>query len=112
MEVGTTLLGRPSVPLPGVVSAFSGASLELWHNAMAMFTPEVAHWGSLAAFFDGIFLPYLIGGIAPGLIVAVASFFLSKPLIAAYQKARVARLKKRFEKKRELVRSRRTRPVE
>lgn len=113
MEIGTNMLGRPMVPLPEIFGDFSRASLEIWRNVVAMFTPAPTEWGNLSYFFDHVFLPYLIGGFFPGLVAALSAYVLSKPVIAAYQKARVARLKKRFEKRREAVRSRNiSRPVE
>ncbi len=113
MEIGSTLLGQPIVPLQDIAAAFSGASIELWRNFVAMFTDDITRWGRLGDFWRRIFLPYLVGGLAPGLAAGIASYFLSKPLISAYQKARVARLKKKFAKKREAVRSRTlSRPVD
>ena len=41
---------------------------------------------------DLIFLPYLVGGVLPGLITAGACYRLSLPLVAAYQKRRRERL--------------------
>jgi uncharacterized protein len=100
METGAFILGTPHVPLPGVVAAFSNASVELWRNVTAIFTPEVMHWGRLGAFFDVVFLPYLVGGILPGLVAALAAYFLSHPVIVAYQKTRIKRQKARYEKRR------------
>ena len=102
----------PPIPLPSVVAAFSDAAVELWRNVIAIFTPDVTHWDGLARFFHRVFLPYLVGGILPGIATAMAFYFLSNPLLAAYQKARVARLKKRFAKKREKVISRRMEAAE
>ncbi len=42
---------RMALPLPQIVAAFSNASLELWNNFTAIFTPEVTHWNRLADFF-------------------------------------------------------------
>ena len=44
-------------------------------------------------------LPYFVGGIAPGLVAALVSYYLTTPVITAYQKSRVKRLKKRYEKR-------------
>lgn len=112
MELGSWLLGQPHIPLPFLIESFSDASVELWRNMIALFTADPTHWGRLAQFFDRIFLPYLVGGILPGLATAMAFYFLSNPVLAAYQKARVARLKKRFAKKREKVISRRMEAAE
>ena len=112
MELGSWMLGLPPVPLPFVVTSFSDAAVELWRNLIAIFTPELTHWDLLLRFFDRVFLPYLVGGLLPGLATAIAFYFLSNPVLAAYQKARVARLKKRFAKKREKVISRRLEAAE
>ena len=74
---------------------------------MAIFTHVPTRWGSLSGFFWNFFLPYLIGGILPGIATATAAYFLTEPVLHTYQKARVARLKKKFAKKRERVVSRR-----
>ncbi len=108
MEVGAWILDRPPLPLPLVVSAFSDAALELWRNIMAIFTSAPTRWGSLSGFFDRFFLTYLVGGIVPGFVTAVAFYFLSNPVLHAYQKARVARMKRKFAKKREKIEKRRS----
>lgn len=112
MEMGSWILGMPPIPLPFVVSAFSDAAIELWRNILAIFTADINHWSGLGVFFRRVFVPYLVGGLIPGLVTAVAFYFLSNPLLSAYQKARVARLKKRFAKKREKVISRRLEAAE
>lgn len=112
MELGSWMLGAPHVPLPMLVTAFSDAAIELWRNLIAVFTPDVTHWDGLDRFYEQVFMPYLVGGILPGIATAAACYFLSNPVLAAYQKARVARLKKRFAKKREKVISRRMEAVE
>ncbi|WP_113910647.1 DUF2062 domain-containing protein [Roseovarius dicentrarchi] len=73
-----------------------GAMADLKHNFMAMFTDETAHWSKLAVFYDEVFLPYLIGGIIPGLICAIAAYYFSLPVILVYQKRRQARLKAKW----------------
>ncbi len=107
MELGSWMLGHPGLPLPLVLSSFSQASLDLWWNFLAMFTDRPTHWEGLAMFWHRVFQPYMVGCILPGIMAGTAAYILSNPLIAAYQKARVARLKKRFAKKREKVISRR-----
>lgn len=101
IELGSWMLGvHGGIPLPDIVGAFSRASVELWTNFTAIFTTETVHWNRFDRFFDRVFLPYLVGGIVPGIIVSVAAYAISLPIISAYQKARIKRLKKRFEKKR------------
>ena len=107
MELGLWMLRRPPIPLYQIVGAFSDAAVELWRNFMAVFSDVPTRWRSLSGFFGNFFLPYLIGGILPGIATATAAYFLTEPVLHAYQKARVARLKKRFAKKRGRVVSRR-----
>lgn len=107
MEIGSYILGIRALPLPLVLGSFSDAANDLWRNFVAIFTDDTAQWSGLIRFWDRIFLPYLVGGFLPGLAAAIASYFLANPLIAAYQKARVARLKKKFAKRRERAISRR-----
>ena len=103
MELGSWMLGRPPVPLPAIATAFSDAAVELWRNFMAVFTAAPTRWGSLSGFWSQIFFPYLVGGIIPGVATGLAAYFLTHPVLHAYQRARVARLKRKFAKKREKV---------
>ncbi len=77
---------------------FSGAAGDLWHNFIAIFTPERAHWGELHRFYDDVFFPWLVGGLIPGVICGAVCYYLSVPLIRAYQKRKAARLRKKMEK--------------
>lgn len=100
LELGSRILGLPNdMHLPQVVEAFSHALGDIWRNVKAVFTPEVAHWHGFGRFWQRVMLPYLVGGIAPGLVAAVVSYFVTTPVITAYQKSRVKRLKKRYEKR-------------
>lgn len=107
MEIGGFILGERPLPLPLVLGSFSDAANDLWRNIIAIFTGEKPQWAGLFRFWDRVFLPYLVGGFLPGLAAAIASYFLANPVIAAYQKARLARLKKKFAKRRERAISRR-----
>lgn len=100
VEFGAWMLGRPPIPLPRVVGAFSHATLELWSNLAAIFTVEATHWGRMSNFFIDIFLPYLVGGLIPGVIAGLAAYYVANPVIASYQRGRIHRLKERFERRR------------
>ena len=61
-------------------------------------------WQRLRIFFDEVFFPYMIGGIIPGIIAATIAYYISVPLIRAYQNRRrkvlrnkLAQLKKNIE---------------
>lgn len=107
VELGTLILGQPHVPPQDILLGFSLASIELWGNFAALFSPAAAQWTETNAFFSRIFVPYLIGGILPGLVAAVMSYFMANPVIASYQRGRIKRLKERLEARRRAVEERR-----
>ncbi len=100
VEFGTWLMGKPPVPLPKIFLSFSQASGELWDNFRAIFTPAVAEWERLPSFLSDVFVPYLIGGILPGILAGLATYWLANPIIASYQRGRIHKLKERFEARR------------
>lgn len=101
LNLGARFLGYPprDMRLTQIVDAFSRAGDDIWHNFLAIFTHRAADWEGLSLFFDRVFLPYLIGGILPGLGAALIAFGLSRPIITAYQKRRVKQIRKRYEKR-------------
>jgi uncharacterized protein len=103
VELGSWMLGLPPVPLNKVLNSFSLVSVELWANLRSVFTADTAEWSRLAEFFRYIFLPYLVGGIGPGLVAGLVAYYASYPLILSYQRGRIHRLKERFEKRRRAI---------
>jgi hypothetical protein len=77
---------------------FAAAGHDLSHNFFAIFTEATAHWDGLIAFFAEIWLPYFVGGLIPGLIAGIVCYYISLPLITAYQNRRRMQLKARLEK--------------
>ncbi len=101
LELGTFLLGMDGhVPLQGLVGAFRHAFVQLLDNVLALFTGARAHWDQLWVFFRGLFLPYLVGGLIPGVVSGMIGYYLTVPAVSAYQKARIKRLKARYKKRR------------
>jgi uncharacterized protein (DUF2062 family) len=76
---------------------FVDAAADLKDNFIALFTPEQADWTGLAVFYDEIFFPYLVGGVIPGVFFATVCYYLSLPLIRAYQHRRKGLIKAKFE---------------
>lgn len=72
--------------------AFSAAGGEIWHNIGAIFTPERAHWSELIEFWNTIYWPYFVGSIGPSVVISLALYYLTVPLVRAYQNARRKRL--------------------
>jgi hypothetical protein len=82
-------------------NSFGGAFVDAWrdltHNFFAMFDEQKADWGGLISFYHEVFLPYLVGGIVPGVIAATICYYLSAPVIRAYQARRKGAIKAKFE---------------
>lgn len=76
---------------------FADAGGDMWHNFVALFTPERMEWGGLLAFFHEVFYPYLVGGILPGILCATISYYVMVPVLYAYQKRRRGMIKSKFE---------------
>lgn len=100
MKLGHLLLGTrfDESEHATLFGKFVGAGQDLKHNFVAIFTEATTRWDNLYNFFNEIFLPYLVGGLVPGILAGVLSYYLSEPVIAAYQKHRRKRLKARFDK--------------
>lgn len=90
LGTGHWLLGtRPVEDVDASLGAKFGAAFgDLWHNFVAMFTIEIADWHGLEIFYYEVFYPYMIGGVIPGIVTATFCYYLSVPLISAYQKNR------------------------
>ena len=103
MKTGYALLGLEADEDHGSLGKkFVKAGEDLWDNLIALFTPDTADWGHLSIFYDEVFFPYMIGGIIPGLVAGTIAYYISLPLITAFQnrrkgaiKAKLAELKKK-----------------
>lgn len=80
-----------------LIRKFTDAGYDLLHNFWAMFTDADMDWHGLKIFWGEVFYPYLIGGILPGIIAATVAYYLSVPVIRAYQKRRAKQIQAKFE---------------
>ena len=76
---------------------FVDAGGDLWSNLKAVAWGEPRDWTGLSVFYDEIFFPYLVGGIIPGIVTATVCYYISVPLIRAYQHRRKGAIKAKFE---------------
>ena len=90
------LLAEPGRGACGIGCQFSNAFEDLWHNFKAIFTNEKMDWRGLAEFNEEVFYPYLVGGIVPGVIAASICYYLSVPVIRAYQNRRRKQLREKL----------------
>lgn len=80
----------------GIGCQFQNAFNDLWHNFLAIFSDEKMDWHGLTAFNREVFYPYLVGGIIPGIFAATIAYYLSVPVIKAYQNRRRKRLREKL----------------
>ncbi|WP_116597970.1 DUF2062 domain-containing protein [Primorskyibacter marinus] len=101
LKTGNFLLGNRHHPASAdhewLGRKFVGAAADLKNNLVAVFSDKTADWHNLSRFYDDIFFPYLIGGILPGICAGLVAYYLSVPVIRAYQKRRTSKLRAKLE---------------
>ncbi len=75
------------------------AGSDLWFNFKAIFTSDVTRWDGLIRFWHEIYWPYFIGALGPGIVLSVIAYYITIPLVEAYQKARAAKASERKERR-------------
>lgn len=98
LQTGHILLGRTfhQGRHGSFTASFKAAARDLHDNFLAIFSAREANWDGLAVFWHDVFFPYLIGGIGPGIVVATVCYYLTIPLVTAYQHRRKGRLKQKL----------------
>jgi uncharacterized protein (DUF2062 family) len=92
LELGRRLLGIGSeAPFSQIMTEFGQAGEEISYNLRALVTSDKMQWDKLLQFLHEVFLPYLVGGIGPALLAALASYWISLPALEAYQNRRSKR---------------------
>jgi uncharacterized protein len=100
IALGHWMLGiQTPLSAEAIGSAFANAGRDLWHNFVSIFTDDVARWHGLERFWDEVYLPYFIGALGPGVILSLAFYYLTIPVVQAYQKARAAKSGERRERR-------------
>lgn len=103
MSLGHWILGIEA-PLNAeyIGKAFANAGSDLWFNILSIFGPEKAKWDGLIQFWNEIYLPYFIGALGPAVVISAVAYYLTIPLVTAYQKARAATAHERGERRRRM----------
>ncbi|SEL95172.1 hypothetical protein SAMN05443999_11057 [Roseovarius azorensis] len=100
LQTGHALLGRRALAEDEISRSLGGKFLDagedLKDNFLTIFTEDRADWHNLHVFYDEVFLPYLIGGIVPGIVTGLAAYYISLPVITAYQHRRKGVLKAKW----------------
>lgn len=103
ITLGHWMLGIEKPLSPEYIGhAFARAGHDLWFNATALFSDRVARWDGLTQFWNEIYVPYFIGSLGPAIILSLIAYYITIPLVTAYQKARAAKARERGERRHRL----------
>lgn len=100
--LGRWMLGREGEDsdFEAVMKAFGEAATSLWTTIKGWFGYQPSTLDGFILFLDEVFWPYLVGGIVPGLICAIISYWIVGPIVAAYQERRRRSIAAKAEKRR------------
>ena len=101
LSTGQWALGMPEDT--GALALLNAGVTGLWHSLLSLVWLSEPRWGAVQLFFDRLFVPYFFGGILPGLAASIGTYFLARPVVAAYQKRRREKLIERTSKRRKLA---------
>jgi hypothetical protein len=103
LSLGHWMLGIEAPLNPEYIGkAFANAGHDLWFNIKSIFGPEKAQWDGLIQFWNEIYWPYFIGALGPAIVLSTIAYYLTIPLVAAYQKSRAATAHERGERRRRM----------
>ncbi|MEL6233540.1 MAG: DUF2062 domain-containing protein [Pseudomonadota bacterium] len=91
--------GERAIDFGEITSAFGEAVGGLWQTFKSFFGYGDPALDRLGDFGTEIFLPYMVGGLFTGAACALVTYFLCRPVIAAYQNRRRLRLMVRAREK-------------
>lgn len=101
IELGNWILGHGGEMQPlQIFEAFGQAGAELTANFWAIFTGHQIEWVHFHRFLTRVFWPYFLGGLGPGVVAGLVGYFLTLPVVTAYQTLRRKRLTERYERNR------------
>lgn len=83
-----------------ITDAFWQFFVGLWQSLLSLVGYGDSQWHKLTLFIEDVLLPYCVGGLLPGLVAAIASYYLARPLIAAYQARRRLRMRRKARRRR------------
>jgi uncharacterized protein (DUF2062 family) len=99
LNLGHHMLGTESAAEldENIFDKFGGAGADFFWNAWYAVRGEPVDWHATWVFWHDVFLPWLVGGILPGIVTGIAAYTISLPLIEAYQRRRRGLLARKLE---------------
>lgn len=100
MTLGHWILGiEKPLSWQYIKGASETAGTDLWFNFKAVFTSDVTRWDGLIQFWNDIYFPYFIGALGPGILLSAIAYYVTIPLVEAYQKSRESTALERSERR-------------
>ena len=99
LNLGHFLLGtriRGAVD-ENIFGKFFGAGEDLLFNSWNALIGNPVDWTATSVFWNDVFWPWAVGGLLPGIVTGLAAYTICLPLIEAYQKRRLGRIKQQLE---------------
>ncbi|TPE52465.1 DUF2062 domain-containing protein [Amaricoccus solimangrovi] len=78
-----------------IAEAFSQAASGLWESSLSLFGFGHPQWQKLSLFVYDMAWPYMVGGLLPGIVTGIASYYMVRPIVTAYQARRRTRMLRR-----------------
>ncbi|MEM0922811.1 MAG: DUF2062 domain-containing protein [Pseudomonadota bacterium] len=75
-----------------VMDSFADAFKSTWGTMKSWFGYGPSRWDGLVQFFHDVFVPYLVGGLIPGLLAGTIFYAILLPVVSAYQNRRRSKL--------------------
>jgi uncharacterized protein (DUF2062 family) len=90
MALGRRILGGGATgrDFERVSEALWSAAAGLWQSLLSLAGMGEPQWSRVAVVVTDVLLPYFVGGLLPGIVTAIAVYYLVRPIVAAYQAAR------------------------
>ena len=97
LAIGRRILGHGASgrDYSRVSDAFAQAFGGIQEGILAMLGHGESHWGRLIPFLRDVLWPYLVGGLIPGIAAGLIAYYVTRPLVAAYQARRRQRMLER-----------------
>ncbi len=105
VNLGQIILGRNLSNFETFLGDFVEAGEAIWRSFKSVFGYGNSDWDVVFLFFYDLLLPYFVGGFLLGAVISIISYFVFRPIIYAYQKARRKKKQKRLRKIRKPSRS-------
>ena len=93
LAIGRRILGfgAKEQDFGDLAGAFGQAFNGLWRSALALFGQGTSEWERVVPFLRDVVWPYFLGGLLPGFVAAIVSYYLTRAVVAAYQERKRAR---------------------